>query len=106
MLLEINKNEAERTLDVMVEGDIDVNSVRQLKKELEENIEAFQPDVIIDCSKLNYIDSTGLGTLVSVLKKVQKYDGKIRITALKPYLFKIFEVTGLAGLFEIEVAEA
>lgn len=106
MLLEINKNEADNVLNVKVDGDIDVNSVRQLKKELEGHIEEFHPNVVIDCSKLNYIDSTGLGTLVSALKKVQKYDGTIRILALKPYLFKIFEVTGLADLFEIEVAEA
>jgi anti-sigma B factor antagonist len=104
LLLEIQLNENKDLLKVGVDGDIDVNSVRQLKKSLEENIEEYKPNIVIDCEKLNYIDSTGLGVLVSALKKVQKYDGTIKITALKPYLSKIFEVTGLTQLFDIEVA--
>jgi anti-sigma B factor antagonist len=104
MLLDLQLNDAKDTLEVYVDGDVDVNSVKELKKGLEENIEAYHPNVIVDCGKMNYIDSTGLGVLVSVLKKVQKYDGRIQIVALKPYLYKIFEVTGLTRLFEIEVA--
>ncbi|HBU11879.1 MAG TPA: anti-anti sigma factor [Clostridiales bacterium] len=106
MLLEISKNETEHVLELKVKGDIDVNTVRQLKKELEEHIERSPMRIVIDCSDLNYIDSTGLGTLVSALKKVQVYGGTIKVEALKPYLIKIFEVTGLADLFEIEVTGA
>ncbi len=97
-------NESRDLLTVKVDGDIDVNSVRQLRKSMEENIEKDKPSILMDCEKLNYIDSTGLGVLVSILKKVQEYGGSIRITALKPYLKKIFEITGLTGIFEIEVA--
>ncbi len=104
MLLDLQLNDAKDTLEVYVDGDVDVNSVKELKKGLEENIEEYHPNVVVDCGKMNYIDSTGLGVLVSVLKKVQKYDGRIKIVELKPYLYKIFEVTGLTRLFEIEVA--
>ena len=104
MLLETDRSEG-NVLRMTVGGEIDVNSVRQLKKALERSIEEFQPSIEIDCKKLDYIDSTGLGTLVSALKKVKRYNGAIRIVHLKPYLHRIFEVTGLTGLFEIEVAD-
>ncbi len=103
MLLDIQLNGEENVLLVKVDGDVDVNSVRQLRKSLEDSIEQNKPHIVLDCEKLNYIDSTGLGVLVSILKKVQQYDGTIRIVALKPYLNKIFEVTGLTGIFDIEV---
>jgi anti-sigma B factor antagonist len=99
MLLETKLNDSKDTLMVSIDGDVDVNSVRELRKGLEDNIEEYKPgSIIINCEKLNYIDSTGLGVLVSILKKVQKYDGSISIVELKPYLNKIFEVTGLTQL--------
>ena len=103
MLIDANLNESKELLTVKLDGDLDVNSVRELKKCLDEYIDTDKPNVVIDCTQLNYIDSTGLGALVSALKKVQAYDGSIKITALKPYLKKIFEVTGLTKLFELEV---
>ena len=105
MLLDIQLNDEGNVLTVKVDGDIDVNSVRQLRKSLEESIEKDKPSITLDCKKLNYIDSTGLGVLVSLLKQVQQYEGSIRIIALKPYLNKIFEVTGLTNIFDIEVAD-
>lgn len=91
-----------KLLTVKVDGDLDVNTVRELKTVLEENLTG-EPNIVLDCEKLNYIDSTGLGVLVSVLKKVQKYGGAIKIINLKSYLAKIFDVTGLTKIFEIEV---
>lgn len=105
MILNVRLNDAENLLEVNVDGDIDVNSVRELRKSLEENIERNTPNILMDCANLNYIDSTGLGVLVSSLKKVQKYGGAIKLINLKPYLNKIFEVTGLTQLFEIEVTK-
>lgn len=93
-----------KLLTVKVDGDIDVNSVRELKTVLEENL-SNEPDIVLDCKNLNYIDSTGLGVLVSTLKKVQKYDGSIKITNLKSYLGKIFKVTGLYKIFDIEESD-
>ena len=60
-------------------------------------------DVVLDAKNLNYIDSTGLGVLVSILKEVKAYGGKIIIKHLKPYIAKIFTITGLDNVFSLEV---
>lgn len=103
MDLAVNWADDGREMIVRIAGDLDATSSKNLKRTLEAQIEQNRPStVIVDCSGLNYIDSTGLGVLVSAMKKVHEHGGKIRVTHLKPYLQKIFRVTGLTGIFEIE----
>jgi anti-sigma B factor antagonist len=60
-------------------------------------------NMIIDCQDLKYIDSTGLGVLISALRRVKDHDGTITIRGLKPYIQKIFGITGLDKIFSLEV---
>ncbi|MEG0257054.1 MAG: STAS domain-containing protein [Christensenella sp.] len=105
MDIQVNFDDKSNKIMVDIVGDLDLNSVGHFKRELDEAIDQYETDIVIECKELRYIDSTGLGVLVSVLKKVKKYDGTIAINCLKPYLFKIFDVTGLTNVFEIEVAQ-
>lgn len=103
MDLDVRWTENRRQMNVSLGGDLDATSSKELKRTLEAAIDEGKPSsVVIDCSGLNYIDSTGLGVLVSAMKKVREHGGTIRIINLKPYLQKIFRVTGLTGIFEIE----
>lgn len=104
MKINTSFDEPSGVLTVSVEGDVDISNVKELKSSLEECIIEYQPDIILNCEGLSYIDSTGLGVLVSALKKAQTYEKNISIIQLKPYLYKIFELTGLDKIFEIEVA--
>ena len=104
MDIQVKYDDQAKEIFVTLDGDLDLNSVNDFKRCMDENIEEFKAGVTIDCSQLRYIDSTGLGVLVSILKKVKEYGGTMKILQLKPYLFKIFDVTGLTQVFEIEVA--
>jgi anti-sigma B factor antagonist len=65
-------------------------------------VETNKKDLIIDCKELNYIDSTGLGIFVGALKKAKQYEKKITITNLKDNIKKLFIITGLDKIFEVE----
>ncbi|MGI6152819.1 MAG: STAS domain-containing protein [Christensenellaceae bacterium] len=106
MELIIQYDENDQVMTVFVRGEVDVSNVGEFKKEMEENILEYQPNIVLNCEDLAYIDSTGLGVLVSALKKAQGYGKSIKIVSLKPHLNKIFELTGLDGIFEIEVAKS
>ena len=80
---------------IMIEGDIDLYNADEFKRA----ISGLSGDVVLDFSALNYIDSTGLGVLVSVFQKDAK---RVKIIGLKPHLYRIFELTGLTGKFDIE----
>ncbi len=96
-------HEDEQNICFALCGELDINSIPVFKREVEAAIKDQKKSLIFDCSELKYIDSTGLGVMVSVLKKVREYGGAIHMRTLKPYLYKIFEITGLINAFKIEV---
>ncbi len=104
MLLDSNYSEERDEWEASLYGEVDIYNADSLKSGLNSLIEEKKLDIVLDCSNLKYIDSTGLGVLVSALKKVREADKHIRITNLKPYIAKIFTLTGLDKIFEIEVS--
>ncbi len=85
-----------------ISGEVDIYTSQSLKEKLYSVIESNKCDLLIDCSELNYIDSTGLGIFVGSLKKVKENNGKIYISNLKEKIKKLFVITGLDKLFIIK----
>lgn len=61
--------------------------------------------VTLDCSRLDYISSAGLGVLLKTQKRLLASNGKLRLSGLKPHLHDIFTYSGFDQLFEIEPAK-
>ena len=61
--------------------------------------------VTLDCSRLEYISSAGLGVLLKTQKRLLASAGKLRLAGLKPHLRDIFTYSGFDQLFEIESAD-
>jgi len=85
-----------------IDIDMDLYNVPKLKEMSESCINEKQADILLDCSKMQYMDSTGLGVLVSILKRVREYQGKIHVSGLKPHVMRIFTITGLDKEFCFE----
>ncbi len=105
MLLDAGYDEKNQRWDVNLYGEVDIYNADSLKSELQALIAEKSADIILDCTNLKYIDSTGLGVLVNALKRVKEQDKSINIINLKPYIAKIFTLTGLDKIFVIEVSE-
>lgn len=101
MGLEIKKELLEDKYQITPIGEIDIMSSEELKKEIKEIIDENK-DIIINGEGIEYMDSTGLGVLISLLKKTKEQDNKIIIKNLKPNIYKLFNITGLTKVFEIE----
>ncbi len=97
----INKrfNEGRSEWDIELSGEIEVTNADYVKQELVECAKTGKLN--IDCSELAYIDSTGLGMLVSVDRVSKQHGRKLRLFGLKPHILKIFELTNLHRLFEM-----
>jgi anti-sigma B factor antagonist len=93
---------------VRVEGQLIVGNRQELKALIQEALEAGNRKFLIDCSETGYIDSSGLGALVTVSKKIRENGGELRIAGLNDDLRSLFELTKLDSLFHIErtVADA
>ena len=105
MLLDASYDESRDQWDVRLYGEVDIYNADSLKTEMHSLIDEKTADILLDCTNLKYIDSTGLGVLVSALKKVKEAQKQIRIVSLKPYIAKIFTLTGLDKIFLIEVSD-
>ena len=88
-----------------VEGEIDINSSPGIKKSFDKVLSAKTPKIIVNLSKVTYVDSSGLATLVEILKNMRSYGGRLRLTNLSSKIKSLFEITKLEKLFEIMADE-
>ncbi len=87
---------------IEISGEIDIFNSTELKNTLLQLLEENPLDIKVDCKSLTYIDSTGLGSLIAVLKKSKEYGKEICFQNLKPSLSKLFKITNLDKVFTIE----
>jgi anti-sigma B factor antagonist len=103
MSLEISKrfDEEKSIWDIQLVGDVDIQSSNQLKEEINGMLNEIETDLMIDCASLSYIDSTGLGVLIGVLKRVRKVEKEITIINAQNNIKKLLGITGLDKIFKI-----
>lgn len=103
MSLEIKyKLTSENALEIKPIGEVDIYTSPELKNKIFDLIEEKDHDIIIDGEQLEYIDSTGLGVLMGIYKKLQEKSLNIKIVNLKPNIYKLFDITGLNKVFNIQ----
>jgi anti-sigma B factor antagonist len=86
---------------VDVEGQLIVGNRQELKAKVLEELEGGERKFAIDFSQTGYIDSSGLGVLVSLSKKIREQGGELRLSSLNEDLRTLFELTKLDTLFRI-----
>lgn len=86
---------------INIPKDFIVDEVATFRVEINKLIENGQKNFTFDFSQCNFIDSTGLGALVSIYKKCAEKDGSIKLKSLKPEVEKLFKLTRLDKVFEI-----
>ncbi len=88
-----------------VSGDIDINTSPQVKKSFDKLIADKKEKIILNFRDVNYVDSSGLATLVEILKGLRSYGGKLKLSNLSTKVKNLFEITKLDRLFDIVTAE-
>lgn len=86
---------------VVIGGQLIVGNRQELKTLIQEGLDRGERKFLVDCSRTGYIDSSGLGALVSLSKKVRELGGELRIAGLNEDLRSLFELTKLDTLFHI-----
>jgi anti-anti-sigma factor len=94
------------TLIVEVEGQLIVGNRQELKSVIQQALDNGERRLLVDFSKTGYIDSSGLGALVSISKKVREQGGELRLSGLNEDLRSLFELTKLDTLFAIADSSA
>ena len=88
-----------------VEGEIDTFTAPILREELDRIKITERLTIELDLSKVSYMDSTGLGIIVAFYKKVTREQAELKLVNLTSRLKRLFEITGLSELMNIESNE-
>ena len=84
---------------IEVGGQLIVGNRQLLKEQVLDQLERGDRKFILDFSKTDYIDSSGLGVLVTLSKKIREQGGQLNLVSLSEDLRTLFELTKLDTLF-------
>jgi anti-sigma B factor antagonist len=86
---------------ISIEGFVDAHTAPQFENAIQSEIDAGRHFIIVNCEKLNYISSAGLGVFMSFIEEVRERGGDIKICGLAPKVKHTFEILGFQDLFEM-----
>lgn len=86
---------------IELEGEVDVYTAPQLKQQMINLLESGAKEMIVDLTKVDYLDSTALGVLIGGLKRMREMDGNMVLVCPSPRIRRVFEITGLDKIFDI-----
>jgi anti-sigma B factor antagonist len=99
--MEISIQKDTDIVTVSIVGDIEMMSIKDLKNQLLDIGQNEDKDIGLDLSKVNYIDSSGVGVLISLLK-LQKNKGKnLKILKVSPKVLNVLKLSSLSDIFNL-----
>ena len=84
-----------------LEGEIDLHVSPEVAESLRTMITKKQKVIVVDLSKVTYMDSSGLAMLIEGMQKVQEYGGKFALAGAQESVQHIFEIARLDQVFQI-----
>jgi anti-sigma B factor antagonist len=91
---------------VDVDGQLVVTNRQEFKQVVLDEVEQGARSIVVDFSRSAYIDSSGLGALVSLGKRIREAGGDLRLAGLNEDLRTLFELTRLDALFPLYATRA
>lgn len=88
-------------LIVTVDGQLVVTNRQEFKQAILDAVEQGARLVVVDFTTSGYIDSSGLGALVSLSRRLRETGGDLRLVGLNEDLRSLFELTRLDALFPL-----
>jgi anti-sigma B factor antagonist len=83
------------------QGEVDLASAPEFKAALDAATDAGARYVLLDFEDVAFIDSTGIGLLLSAQRKLKARDGKLIVVCNDPVIRRVFEITGLTDVLNV-----
>ena len=87
---------------ITLEGEMDTAAAVEVEKQIQPLYNTNGQDVIIDCSKLEYIASSGLRILISILKGAKAGGSRVVLKDVNDDIKTVFKLTGFINIFDFE----
>lgn len=96
------RKENDNQVTLILDGRLDTSVTPQTEKEVEPLFDFKNCEIIIDCSRLEYISSSGLRLLMAVNQRCRANSCGLYIKGLKENVLDVFTTTGFIHLFQFK----
>ncbi|EOQ90497.1 STAS domain protein [Leptospira yanagawae serovar Saopaulo str. Sao Paulo = ATCC 700523] len=100
-LVELKLNTTGKIKTIEIAGKFDIESTEEFESIFNKLIESSPNLVSIEMSRLDYIDSSGIGSLIKSLNSLKNKKGKLLLVGMKPMIQNVFKLAKLDMFFEI-----
>lgn len=104
--MEITRTALQDVAVLAVEGRLDATTAPPFESALQAELQTGATRLVVDLEKVQLISSAALRVLVSAAKQMKKQSGQIVLCALTPEVAKVFGISGLASLFNLQATQA
>ncbi len=84
-----------------VEGYLDAHTAPEFEGAIQGEVAEGRVKIVVDCQKLTYISSAGLGVFMGFIEEIREQGGDIKICCLIPKVKEVFELLGFQQLYHI-----
>lgn len=98
--MELRAERISSNLIVELKGQFDLHTAKYCKEKISRYLNKEVKNLILDLEEIDFIDSSGIGAILSIYKKIEQKGGKIVIINMNPTLKRIFELAGVLNIIE------
>jgi len=95
-------NDVDNGLVIFLNGYIDTYNSSFFQKRISKVVESGFVNLIFNCSALNYVSSTGIGSFTAFLKLIKPKGGDIVLLEIQPKVYEVFQLLGFSQFFNIK----
>jgi len=103
--MEISTRQQGSVTVLQLTGRLDLASGTILKEQVKKLLSKNTTSIHLNLTGVDFINSSGLGALVSIMKEVRMFKGRLTLSNLANYVQEIFDITQLSHIFEIFSSE-
>ncbi|MGM0567240.1 MAG: STAS domain-containing protein [Bacteroidota bacterium] len=103
--MELQFKEKDNTTVAYVSGRVDTTNYNEFENQMTDKINNTTGDVIINCSELNFISSSGLRVFLITQKKLKAAGRSLVLTNMQDAIKEIFDISGFSSIFTIKDTE-
>ena len=103
--MNINVREENGARIFALDGRLELTTGKELKEKIKVFCDSGISRIHLNMEQVEFINSSGLGALISAMKEIRLVKGRLTLSNLAPYVREIFDNTQLAHIFEIHETE-
>jgi anti-sigma B factor antagonist len=94
--------ETDERIIAILSGELDTAASAQAEKDLQPLLDSNGKEIVLDCKELEYISSSGLRVLLSILKKAQSVGSHVVLKNVNDVIHDVLDISGFISIFDIE----